>query len=415
MSAFLQYPVLYCLVGIALAGFFDSVRSNPWVGMLVLGGLIFIYGFLARGQKGTKRLEVGDNCYFIGFVYTLSVITFTVALDSELLLSGADTAANLRPNPEGDQKQGFGLERLLHSIGIALGTSIVGMLGRFMLIHGIEIPKDAFQRKVEEIGRSANRLESAVERITAGAQKTETALNNTAEAMEQYAIKISRDVQLTEERMTEVAEKMLAEFGKQAADALQNTNFEESQKALKKTLEEHRRAAKAAGELIEQSAAALSGAVGKTREDAKSAGEALEELNTIAAAMPEKISNLVSASLEKLRRAMDGSKWRAIGDNADNLNSQVKRMGETLAELAMRQKSLIENTEGDVARLREMRASFDKLLKELREDSESAQKIGREYVRELAATLQTAREETNRLYERMTKAADALANRLDNK
>ena len=397
MSALLQYPVLYCLIGIGLS-YFDWMRHSLW-GLVVLTLLISLYGFFAKGEKDNKRFEIGDNCYFIGFVYTLSVIAWTVFQGYESLTTG--------------EEQVLGL--LLLTIGVALGTSIAGMLWRFGLTHGIEISKDAFQRKVDEIARSANRLESAVERITAGAQKTETALNNTAEAMEQYAIKISRDVQLTEERMTEVAEKMLAEFGKQAADALQNTNFEESQKALKKTLEEHRRAAKAAGELIEQSAAALSGAVGKTREDAKSAGEALEELNTIAAAMPEKISNLVSASLEKLRRAMDGSKWRAIGDNADNLNSQVKRMGETLAELAMRQKSLIENTEGDVARLREMRASFDKLLKELREDSESAQKIGREYVRELAATLQTAREETNRLYERMTKAADALTNRLDNK
>ena len=395
MSTFLQYPVLYCLIGIGLS-YFDWMRQSLW-GLAVLTVLISLYGFFAKGEKDNKRFEIGDNCYFIGFVYTLSVIAWTVFRGYESLTTGKE------------------LGLLLLTIGVALGTSIAGMLWRFGLTHGIEIPKDAFQRKVEEIGRSANRLEGAVERITAGVQKTETALSDTAEAMEQYAIKISRDVQLTEERMTEVAEKMLAEFGKQAADALQNTNFEESQKALKKTLEEHRRAAKAAGELIEQSAAALSGAVGKTREDAKSAGEALEELNTIAAAMPEKISNLVSASLEKLRRAMDGSKWRAIGDNADNLNSQVKRMGETLAELAMRQKSLIENTEGDVARLREMRASFDKLLKELREDSESAQKIGREYVRELAATLQTAREETNRLYERMTKAADALANRLDNK
>lgn len=157
----LRWPVAYCIAGIALALGFESVRASWW-GLAILSGLIALYGFLAKGDKDEGRFQTGDNCYFIGFVYTLSIITASLILDAELLLRGSDQ------------------QSLLTTIGIALGTSVVGMVARFWLAHDIRVSQDALDEAVRKAAHGAVALEGTVEKLR-------VAVAGAAEAIEEQS------------------------------------------------------------------------------------------------------------------------------------------------------------------------------------------------------------------------------------
>ena len=146
MNDFLRMPVLYCGVGIVLALLFEPIRAD-WLGLGTLGLLIGLYGFLAKGEKDGSRFQTGDNCYFIGFVYTLSIITASLILDAESLLAGAGEGS---------------LHPLLKTIGIALGTSVFGMLWRFGLTYDIRVGEDRFDDEVHRAAAAAAELSSVV-------------------------------------------------------------------------------------------------------------------------------------------------------------------------------------------------------------------------------------------------------------
>lgn len=160
MNSLLRYPVLYCVAGTLLALGFEEIRTGWW-GLLVLGFLISLYGFLAAGPKDEGRFQVGDNCYFIGFVYTLSIITATLGLDAERLLAGAQDS----------------LPPLLTTVGIALGTSVVGMVWRFGLTHGVRVGEDAFQDAVREAAVAATGLKGVLEELHSTADGTKSAVS----------------------------------------------------------------------------------------------------------------------------------------------------------------------------------------------------------------------------------------------
>lgn len=164
MSALLRMPFTYCVVGIACA-FFESVRAD-WTGLVVLGALIALYAFLAKGDKDEGRFRTGDNAYFLGFVYTLSVITLSLILDADTLLGGA----------------GEGVSPLLKTIGIALGTSVIGMLCRFLLTHDIPVAEDVFDVAVREAAVAAASLKGVVDSATKSAAPLSDAVREAAEA-----------------------------------------------------------------------------------------------------------------------------------------------------------------------------------------------------------------------------------------
>ena len=166
---------------------YRPIRADWW-GLVILGFFIGLYAFLARGERNEDRFQTGDNCYLIGFVYTLSIITWSLIFDTESLLGVSDgpTGGNLPP--------------LLKTIGIALGTSVIGMVSRFFLTEGIKVTEDEFDRAVREaaiatqqlngaidrINTYGNRLESALDRIEANAARVESSLGVAADSIESY-------------------------------------------------------------------------------------------------------------------------------------------------------------------------------------------------------------------------------------
>ena len=173
----LQVPVAYCAIGLALALLFKDIRVDWW-GLVILCSLISLYGYLAKGPKDKARYETGDNCYFIGFVFTLSIITSSLILDAEELIGGLGKS---------------GLHPLLKTIGIALGTSVCGMLWRFGLTQGVAVGEEEFDRIVSRSALAAAKLEGTVTRLRGVVVDTEQSLGIAAKAFKVSTEEVQRE------------------------------------------------------------------------------------------------------------------------------------------------------------------------------------------------------------------------------
>lgn len=374
MTPLLKYPLAYCIAG-GIASLFHSVRAEWW-GLFFLSGLIALYAYLAKGERDVGRHEVGDNCYFIGFVYTLAVITVSLIFD----------AGNLSEGGESD------LRSLLKTIGIALGTSLVGMLCRFALKHDIAIPEDEFDRAVSKAAVAANNLESAVARANECVARVEQSLSQAAGAMKKYSEQTEEEAKKVGRSMSGVAERLLEDFGKRIADSLQTTHFDGVREALQSAVEEHRAAVSRVNETLSQS---------------------LAELN---AATKTTVANVegVQQALSSLESAVGGSDWTAMNSAVRTFSEGVNNLNAGLRTLAEKQAAAAGEAERDIQRLREMRSAFDGLLREIHGDTEAIAKIKEDYRRAFDQAAQAALEETHRLYGRLIAGAELALGGIEN-
>ena len=377
MSTLLKYPVFYCVAGIVLAGLFRPVRADWW-GLLILSALISIYGFLAKGERDTGRHETGDNCYFIGFVYTLAVIAWSLFLDTDQLF--------------GDGKSVGDLRSLIKTVGIALGTSVAGMLWRFGLTHGIKIPEDEFDRAVSRAAVAAAKLETAVVRADECVRNVEESLAQAAKSVKDYSARVEEEAWKVGHTMNQTAQKLLEDFGGRIADALQKTHFDGVREALNAAVEEHRAAVSRSGEALNRS---------------------LEELNGAAKTVVANVES-VKGALASLEGAASGGKWAAMNAAVRTFSEQVDKLNAALQTLAEGRAETMREAERDIERLRQMRAAFDGLMRDIQGDAETVAKVKEDYRRAFEQAAKEALEETHRLYGRLIAGAELALAGLDN-
>ena len=376
MNKLLNYPVFYCVAGILLATMFHSVRAT-WLGLFVLGSLVSVYAYLTKDEADVaSRHEVGDNCYFIGFVYTLAVITLSLILDADVLLSS----------------EGSELRQLLTTVGIALGTSVVGMLLRFQLIHQVKPPEDEFDRAVNSAAVAAKKLEGSVERANECIMVVEKSLSQVADAMKTYSERTEEESQKIGQSMNNVAERLLEDFGNKITDALQTTHFDGVREALHAAVKEHRAAVSRVNEALSQS---------------------LAELNEAAKVSVANVDG-VKRALSSLESAVGGRKWTAMNNALRTFAEGVDNLNGKLQTLAERQTAAANEADRDLQRLGEMRAAFDGLIRDIHSDAETVVKIKEDYRRAFDKAAQDALEETHRLYGRLIAGAQLALGGIEN-
>lgn len=279
MRKLLETPVAYCVIGVLLS-VFPPIRADWW-GLLVLGFLIGLYAFLAKGEKTAKRFTVGDNSYIIGFVYTLSIITLSLIFDAESLLGSGGRPGDLHP--------------LLRTIGIALGTSVIGMICRFLLTHGIEVAEDAFDRAVGRTAVAAAKLEGAVTRLEPSTESIARAMGRTASAISAYAERVDAEAATAGESLALAAERMLERTERRVAASLDELSLATKSLSgrmaadLQGAVEPFRQALLEASRAIEEYASTI-------QSQTHSAGEAL---NRSVAAVIEDLGDKVAHTLDE--------------------------------------------------------------------------------------------------------------------
>lgn len=335
----LQHPVLYCGFGVA-AALFHEVRAE-WTGLVVLVALICLYGYLSKelSKDGTGKWkltphEIGDNCYFIGFVYTLVVITLALILDAQGIVSGADSKEELHP--------------LLKTIGIALGTSVAGMVWRFGLTHGVETPENEFDRITNNIAVAANKLSGTVRRIESETGQFASSLANWSKSMKAHSDTLMSETEKVGANLEKSAGKILQSLNEQVSAMWEKTALQELSGALNKIIEDHR---------------AGMAEISKTQETA------LQRLNDAVSTSIYSMEYAQTAT-ESLRDGVNDN-LAGIGRVISGLDSNVEKLTGSFQPLAEMHATLKDEVQGGLARVNEIRATFDSVLSDLLGDINS--------------------------------------------
>lgn len=364
----LTYPLFYCITGVLLA-LFHFIRADWW-GLAVLGGLIILYAYLAQGEDNADRQEVGDNCYFIGFVYTLVVITWSLVLDADDLVGGGDGGGDLRP--------------LLKTVGIALGTSVIGMIARFTLVHGALSPETRFDRLVEKTAIAAGKLEGITKRMAEDVRIVEVSMQSSAEAMADYARKVEAEAEKVGDELNKAAAGLLDEFGARVAKTLQTELLDDMRRDFGLSVRAYAEAVQKANETFGESLSALDSATNVATANIASVNNALNAMNT----------------------RLSGENWEEMRGVLNDFAGQVGKLNETLRGIAEQQDGALGRANQDIERLRNIRESFDGMLQGMRDDIAVAAKIKEDYRREYDKAAKTALEETHALYARLISGAE---------
>jgi hypothetical protein len=147
---------------------------TQFVVTLIPVGFILAYAALVwlNGRARIREDRIGDNCYYLGFVYTLTSLACA--------LYAYDVT-------------GAGIETIIHNFGIALGTTLVGIVLRVFFHQMRSDPHEVELEVRQSLGEAARSLR--------------TELNSITESMEDFRRRI---VQIVEEGVNDVQEKSRA-------------------------------------------------------------------------------------------------------------------------------------------------------------------------------------------------------------
>ena len=138
--------ILGSLVITGLKSWDSSSHLFSIFGMVTAILLIVIYAFVSRTVH-TFRLSaerVGDNCYYLGFLFTL------VSLSNALYAFGYDEDV---------------INDVISNFGIALGSTITGMLLRVMFNQMKIEPEQISERIRENLSDTGQKLAGEIENV----------------------------------------------------------------------------------------------------------------------------------------------------------------------------------------------------------------------------------------------------------
>ena len=372
MASLLFFPPTYIAAGVALV-LWPPLRENFWAGTAALGGLIALYGFFAKDDPDSTRTKVGDNCYFIGFVYTLAVVA--ISLDAAARFS--------RLNPD----LPIDASALLNAVAIALSTSVVGMVLRFVVGYQFEEPPDELERliketakQVEKVEAATGRLGDATARIADEVETVKDSLGGAARSARAWADEIDDAAREAGAYAEREAEKLLTAFGEKITDTLAQTHFDKIRADLQEAVAAHRDA-------VEKITDTLAGSLSRLDDATESGKEKSKALNV---------------ALVKIKTAVADDKWRAVGEAV----AQFESLRESLQAIAAA-------AAADLARGQKIRASFDTLADGMRADIEAIGKIKADYRRVHEDAAKEALAETHKLYAQLIGGAQIALAGLD--
>lgn len=165
-------------------------------------GLLLLYAALTilRTRYRLRYDQVGDNCYYLGFIYTL--MSLGIAL---YLIQGNVTA-------------GRQVTEIIRDFGVALSTTLVGIVLRVFLNQLREDPHDIEEAAQLELYEQSQRLSGQVRAAIVAIDEVRT---ETADKLKNYVFAMHQIVQEHENRVVELRDatsKLAQGVEKLAAD-----------------------------------------------------------------------------------------------------------------------------------------------------------------------------------------------------
>ena len=352
----LTFAPTYIVLGTAAALFSSAVRSNLLVGGLVLGGLISLYAYMT-GRERDEYPDAGDNCYFIGFVFTLVVIAASIYFD----LSADHTAADF--------------DRLIKSVSVALSTSIFGMFLRFVINHGAKESGDEMEKQLRKVSAEAGRLSLS--------------LRDSVKATRDYNEKLEEETERIGEKLNQVLAGLLGSLAEKAHEAISSVGFDHIHGELKRAVDAHVGAVSLAGGSMERTE---------------------RSVNEIAAGFAHASASL-SQTAAAFRKAMEDADWHRVGEMFRELSERVEGAGAAFGRMVEEEQRYMNAAAEDIKRLEEVRANFSQAMAQMKSDIDAVGDIRRRYRETFDEAATEALNETHQLYARLISGANiAIAN-----
>lgn len=283
---------------------FPTVATAAWASLVLIA-----YAVIARMLRG-REIEpetTGDNCYYLGFLFTLTSLSLTLV---QLGLVSESATPDI-------------LENIISGFGIALVSTIIGIMLRVYF----------FQQRVDLVARQA---EMSIE-LQNAVRKFRSQLSASAVAMKKFS---TESVQLAKERdeklrdLTEAAVKghMAAIGSLQAtADELNRQQREQiarNAELLAVSFEDSLK------QLIERVPEEVAKATQRSMAEALEALESpVKRLGDSADALASTLEDSVRQSLERIPDEIAAELRRPISEIVKDLDAPVHRLGSGLDEL----------------------------------------------------------------------------------
>ncbi len=352
----LTYPPFYVVVG-GLLLCNDVVRTDLLVGGSILCGLIFLYGFLSRRLTGVEPSEIGDNCYFIGFIFTLVVICLSIYLDGS--------------------RDATGTEKLLHSVSVGLITSVGGILARFIISYGI---READQD-----------LDSKVRMLSSEVARLSIALQDSVVVTRQYNSKLKDETSTLGENLNRELIRLLEDLAEKTHEALSKVHFDRVHSELTRAVDAH------------------VGAVGLVVTSLDRVGDRLVPV----ASKIERVSESLSSAVDGVKASLADSNWESIGESFGLFSEKAIRMSEVADQMVEKYGKMAKDADVLTEQFDGVRTNFQHAVEIMRQDIDEVIRIKRQYRESFDQAAKESIRETHKLYSRLITGANVAISNIE--
>ena len=382
---------------------FVAIVSAKWLGLetvwIALGAvaLMLVYAIVV-GWTGTGRVradQAGDNCYYLGLIYTLASLSYAIAT-----FDPNDTASTI--------VQGF---------GIALATTIFGLILRVFFNQG--------RPDLENVEEQA-RLE-----LTEASTRLKSELREVVRQMKDFSVGLQQSLQETHRASTESIEA----FTKTSVDGLNSVvgmaneairgeandfaarakKYDASFSKLLAKLDAHSESLEGitnAHNQLREAATLTQGAVTASNtsleslvEGAKGAGEAVANIR--------ESSNLTRQSADNMMRAV-GEVEKSLGVVTSETEKQLERLRAGPEEaVTVALSALREATSSMSSELTKISTAHNALANDLAEQAKAALTKTQEHTKALDAELEKSRSATLRVHGSLVDVTEKLARHVE--
>ena len=180
------------------------IRNFPFIPsliILIVLMMVYLMGVIFLNKKMNTFVrdeQMGDSFYYLGFLYTLTALAVSL----------------------------FGIEEdineLLKNFGIAITTTLVGLIGRIILSQFRESLDEMKEKSERQISDSARKLNTQLvqsidilrNQSIAISKNTDKALQDSSSSLRRYMVENSKILQ----ESTEKSKNVIEEFNRQASD-----------------------------------------------------------------------------------------------------------------------------------------------------------------------------------------------------
>lgn len=204
--------VIGCLVTV-----FSSFFSQNYIPMIILCALMVAYFFVVyqlniKNNLMLRNEQLGDSFYYLGFLFTITALAASlISMNSE---------------------EGIQINVLLKNFGVAIITTLFGLVGRILFSQFRENLDDMNERAEMEVAQSVRNLKTQLDMsINLLKQQSQTIANNTDQTLKDSSASLRRFMEENNKILQETTEKsktVIEEFNKRASsisDKLSEVNI----------------------------------------------------------------------------------------------------------------------------------------------------------------------------------------------